>query len=912
MDKIESGIRPSANIENDLQNIQGAIRELEQRLSSKLSDAFQLDSNAQSDQSLTQISSALSNILSGLRALPTAPTTEETILRRLYFPTITARVESIANAGFGTFDWLLDSSPNANDENLTKARQSFLRWLEKGTHVYHISGKAGSGKSTLMKYLCQHQSLRHALSRWAGDKKLVFASYFFWNSGDAEQKTLRGLYRSLLFETLRQCPELIREAFPQYWATQDEPGVRLPNNIEGLPFEFSELRRAMDVIVGKLSFPDHRFCFFIDGLDEFEADFHTDYWDLAQGLRRWAADSPDVKICVTSRPHEEFLRCFDPNKRMHLHELTHGDVQSFVRGVLEKESANYVAVGDIDMDKFAVEVANRADGVFLWVRLVVRSLVDGLRHRYSTAMLEQKLDRMPRGLEPLFDELFNNIDPTDRDRSDKVLLLAATGDAKNALMYSWLDDVADADFPYSTPARAYSDQEIHARLEVLRSQLRSLTGGLLEIKLRFNKDSSRGWKCDEMGLRDDYFAHNVDFFHRTVQDYLSEPGRLENVKRRLEPGFDIANAVQRLQLAVFKFSRTMPCYFRPQGLGQTALIDCFCYGVFKDKYCIKEPKMLEECERILEHHRRQPFTFREVAGQENPGKIAWGQGWNTTLTGGSLTGDDISYILWLLSHNCYDDYILKRLLGPPPNSDLLGREGPHLLFASSTAFMKSGPPRNTDSFPFQLLRAGVSPNSEITVKYIPANHEEDPSGEYEDHTGNWLHHTTTAWAAFLFLVADTALNDFMYTIDWYIKERHPESFLLVEKFLRHGAECDISFDLEPVRDETGHIDDGQLSITFEDLILYIGPPNQDVVMKQVIAGKKAGMGSSLWQGTKQAVTTVLSPWTGIATEKTESEKKMKYRRGRIEELNTEERAYRVKTLYFGSRQLEHRFFVNQW
>ena len=70
--------------------------------------------------------------------------------------------------------------------------------------------------------------------------------------------------------------------------------------------------------------------------------------------------------------------------------------------------------------------------------------------------------------------------------------MAATGDAKNALIYSWLNDLADPDFPYSTPARAYSDEEIYVRLEVLQSQLRSLTSGLVEIRPRFNKDSARG------------------------------------------------------------------------------------------------------------------------------------------------------------------------------------------------------------------------------------------------------------------------------------------------------------------------------------------------------------------------------------------------------------------------------------
>lgn len=95
-----------------------------------------------------------------------------------------------------------------------QTRQSFLTWFKTGNQVYHISGKAGSGKSTLMKFLCRHSRLEDELKQWAGSKKLVFASFFFWNSGDHEQKTLGGLYRSLLFEILRQCPELIKEAFP--------------------------------------------------------------------------------------------------------------------------------------------------------------------------------------------------------------------------------------------------------------------------------------------------------------------------------------------------------------------------------------------------------------------------------------------------------------------------------------------------------------------------------------------------------------------------------------------------------------------------------------------------------------------------------------------------------------------------
>lgn len=34
----------------------------------------------------------------------------------------------------------------------------FVAWLEEGDGLYWIAGKAGSGKSTLMKYIASHPS----------------------------------------------------------------------------------------------------------------------------------------------------------------------------------------------------------------------------------------------------------------------------------------------------------------------------------------------------------------------------------------------------------------------------------------------------------------------------------------------------------------------------------------------------------------------------------------------------------------------------------------------------------------------------------------------------------------------------------------------------------------------------------
>ena len=150
-----------------------------------------------------------------------------------------------------------NGSSKLSDEQKSKnhVRQSFLEWLRSGNGIYHISGKAGSGKSTLMKFLCQNPRLTNELEQWAGNRKLVYASFFFWASGDRLQRSLEGLYRSLLFEVLSQCPGLIKSVFPEQWAKMKSNPVEWV----GMPLLFSELRQAMQTITTKCSFAHHRF-----------------------------------------------------------------------------------------------------------------------------------------------------------------------------------------------------------------------------------------------------------------------------------------------------------------------------------------------------------------------------------------------------------------------------------------------------------------------------------------------------------------------------------------------------------------------------------------------------------------------------------------------------------------------------
>jgi hypothetical protein len=60
------------------------------------------------------------------------------------------------------------STAFSEGEAKASARESLVNWLSSGSGIFHISGKLGSGKSTLMKYLCEHDSTKFLLERWAG------------------------------------------------------------------------------------------------------------------------------------------------------------------------------------------------------------------------------------------------------------------------------------------------------------------------------------------------------------------------------------------------------------------------------------------------------------------------------------------------------------------------------------------------------------------------------------------------------------------------------------------------------------------------------------------------------------------------------------------------------------------------
>ena len=140
-------------------------------------------------------------------------------LETLSYPEIYRRQETVSEAYEKTFQWVYE--PNAVDGSAPRW-DSIVQWFERGHGIYWISGKAGSGKSILMNYICQDSRSLDHLKVWSGTKEVLTPTFFFWNAGTFMEKSTEGLLRSVLYQILKKFPALTTHAYGERSALSSE------------------------------------------------------------------------------------------------------------------------------------------------------------------------------------------------------------------------------------------------------------------------------------------------------------------------------------------------------------------------------------------------------------------------------------------------------------------------------------------------------------------------------------------------------------------------------------------------------------------------------------------------------------------------------------------------------------------
>jgi len=89
--------------------------------------------------------------------------TEQKILSRLHFVRLEDRYRLISPTYRNTLAWLFEDT-GLQGQHQVNDSSTFVQWLHSDNKLYWISGRPGSGKSTLMKFLCHHQKTKEHLT----------------------------------------------------------------------------------------------------------------------------------------------------------------------------------------------------------------------------------------------------------------------------------------------------------------------------------------------------------------------------------------------------------------------------------------------------------------------------------------------------------------------------------------------------------------------------------------------------------------------------------------------------------------------------------------------------------------------------------------------------------------------------
>lgn len=345
-------------------------------------------------------------VLKGLETQAAAADIATHILKSLQFPRMHDRRSLIHDSHPKTFSWIFESSMSP-----------FRDWLRDHNGAFWVSGRAGSGKSTLMKYITQSLITASILRQWAGTRELFTASFYFWIAGSRMQKTQEGLLQSILYEILRQEPALMPTGVRTRW----ERSADFHHDPD--PWTLGELYQVLNAVIHEQ--PKACFCFFIDGLDEFVGDAGQQ-GEFAERIQK-LAQSPTVKLCVASRPWLPFDNVFgqDAERLLVLEDLTRDDMDAYVKSMLV-ENSRFTALFRRDANALGLvyEIRDKAQGVFLWVTLVVKSLLSGLTQHDDLDELTRRLHKLPTDLREFFRRMLDAIDEDYKLYASRILFLA--------------------------------------------------------------------------------------------------------------------------------------------------------------------------------------------------------------------------------------------------------------------------------------------------------------------------------------------------------------------------------------------------------------------------------------------------------------------------------------------------------
>jgi hypothetical protein len=412
-----------------------------------------------------------------------------------------------------------------------------------------------------MRFLLEHSKTREFLN--SHGSKYAICQYFFYEISELDtqqENSIAGLLHTMLYQLLELFPQfmdVVRSFYRQKIHRHHAPGESLPCwSVDTLKEVLMNLK-----LEGQPSFGRY-VCLFVDGFDECRGDRgnHLDF--LGSWIQRMAENGLSIKVCLSSRDVPEVRERFETGLSLELHLWTRKDITDFVSDELTKPRRKSITLnikGHDDVTSQLIrKVVDKAEGVFIWVRLVVADLVSGLEAGEDEEVLEIRLQSLPEELENLYAHIIGEIPCRDLHTTFKYfqLLLRAPGKTCTLTLLQLLlaaqkpEDALEC--PSDSLSTESSQESLLEKLLCFKEHLKDRCRNLVQIQTR--RYGQYRWEPTRQ--------ENVTFIHLTFKQYIERRPVKKGIHKRITRwGMPVLPTADSLLMAsCLRLLKTQKCY----------------------------------------------------------------------------------------------------------------------------------------------------------------------------------------------------------------------------------------------------------------------------------------------------------------------------------------------------------------